>query len=208
MPSLALLNGTIVVQIGGYVNLQGEQHSSSGTTYFSKWEWQGPFGLKGFDSETGKMIWQTEKFDNRITNILPTDNALYVADADNLYSVDLKSGNYLLTNSLKDLKIGKPIYLFDANNSVNVVAEDGIVSYNNSGKTNFSLKMKNVSLDKSVLYSNTYFLANDDGITALDFDSGKSLGNYQYVKGLKYGIKENGATLFLVGDKVSKYSIK
>ncbi|HMJ71130.1 MAG TPA: PQQ-binding-like beta-propeller repeat protein [Cyclobacteriaceae bacterium] len=205
IPSLALVNNVLVAQIGGYVNLQGEANGA----VFSKWEWEGPFGLKGFDGETGKLLWETEKFDDRITNVLPVDNALYVADASNLYSVDVKTGSNNFSSPMKGSKTGKPLYLFAWDKKPFVFAEGGLASFTSSGSLAFAYKSKDPYINDSEQYGSTYFMANDDGLYTIDLKDGTEQGKYEYMKGVRYGIKQDGKSLFLLGEKkVTKHTIQ
>ncbi|MEI9919769.1 MAG: PQQ-binding-like beta-propeller repeat protein [Bacteroidota bacterium] len=204
IPSLALVNGVLLAQIGGYVNLQGEANGS----YFSKWEWQGPFGLKAFDGENGKLLWESEKFDDRITNVLPVGNSLYVADASNLYSVDVKTGKNNFTSAMKETKTGKPIYLFAHDQNPYVFSEGGLSGFSNTGTLSFAYKLKDTFIANSEQIGNSFFLSNDDGLFVLDLEDGRQRGSYKYLKGFRYGIKQEGKSLFLLGEKkVTKHNL-
>jgi hypothetical protein len=207
MPRVNLVDGIAVVQIGGYVNLQGEQQSSTGTTYFSKWEWQGPFGLKGFDAQTGKQIFATEKFKGRITNFAVVGNKIYVADEANLYIINPKTGETIQTVVLSKLKAGKPNFIDTYNNNLLLFAENGFISVNESGKVNYTVIAKGLSANNSSNYNNIYYLVADADINAIDIESGKSLGTYKYAKGYRYGIKDNGRAFFMTGEKVIRYKV-
>jgi hypothetical protein len=197
IPSLALVNNVVVTQIGGYINLQGEANGAT----FSKWEWEGPFGLKGMDGETGKLLWETEKFDDRITNVLPIDNALYVADASSLYSVDVKTGKNNFSSPMKESKTGKPVYLFAWDKKPYVFAEGGLTGFTSAGALAFAYKAKESSVNNSEQHGGNYFLANEDGLFTIDLKDGKELGKYEYMKGFRYGIKQEGQALFLLSEK-------
>ncbi len=207
MPNISLVDGIVVVQIGGYVNLQGEQKSSTGTTYFSKWEWEGPFGLKGFDAQTGKQVFATEKFKGRITNIDIIANKLFVADEANLYHIDLKSGAPLYTLAVAKLKMGKPNFIETTNNKLLVFAENGLIATDASGAVQYSVVAKVLDANASEQYDNIYFLKSDANINAIDINTGKSIGTYKYAKGFRYGIKENGKTFMMTGEKVIRYKV-
>jgi len=210
IPNIVLVNGVIVAQIGGYVNLQGSQSSSTtGTTYFSKWEWQGPFGLKGFDEASGKLLWETEKFDDRITNVQPIDDNLYVADASSIYSVNVKTGAYNFQTSTKDTKTGKPFFIFDYMDKLFMFSDNGLTAYSSAGALGFAYKLKDVNMDDSELFDDVYYLRNDDGLFGVNLNSGKEIGKYELMKGMKYGFKEEGKSLFLLGEKkVIKHTLK
>lgn len=208
IPNLLLVDGKLVLQIGGYVNIQGSQTGQYGTTYFSKWEWQGPFGLKAFDESTGKLMWQTEKFDDRITNIMQIGNNLYVADKTHLYSVNLQTGANNFEVETKPAKVGEPCFVFSNQNDICLFTENGIIAYTPDGKFKYAYKIKDLNIDGSVQYGNTYYLKNEDGLFAVDLNTGKETGKYEYMKDFKYGFKENGKSLFLLGEKkVLKYSL-
>ncbi len=205
IPQISLINGVLVAQIGGYVNLQGEDNSGS----FSKWKWEGPFGLKGFDAETGKMKWETEKFDDRITNMLVNDNNLFVADETNLYAINITTGDKLFNTKLKDAKAGKAQYIFNSNNRIMVLGEDGLAAYNASGAIQYSLAAKDVYMNNSGEYgASLYYIATEDEMIAVDLPSGKEIGRYEFKKGYIYGIKNEGNTFMLYkDDKATKYKV-
>jgi outer membrane protein assembly factor BamB len=206
IPGISLINGVVVAQVGGFVNLQGEDNGS----YFSKWKWQGPFGLKGFDAETGKLKWETEKFDDRITNTLISDNILFVADKSNLYSINTTTGDKAFEIKLKETKAGKAQYIFNSNGRIMVLGEDGLTAYDLKGAMQYSFAAKDASMNSSGEYGSTlYYLGTDDEIIAMDLISGKEIGRYEYKKGYIYGIKDSGNSFMLYKDnKVTKYAVK
>ncbi|HEY9362991.1 MAG TPA: PQQ-binding-like beta-propeller repeat protein [Chitinophagaceae bacterium] len=205
IPKISLVNGLIVAQIGGYVNLQGEDKGS----YFSKWKWQGPFGLKGFDAETGKLKWETEKFDDRITNMLVNDNALFVADESNLFSINTATGEKAFEVKLKDAKTGKAQYIFNSNGRIMILGEDGLTAFNSKGNMEYSFTAKNASMNSSDEYGdNLYYVGTDDEIIAFDITTGKEIGRFEFKKGYIYGIKNSGKTFMLYKDnKVTSYQV-
>ena len=207
IPNLVLIDGVLVAQFGGYVNLQGELNTSNGTTYFNKWEWKGPFGLKGFDDATGKMLWETEKFDDRITNIVTTENKLAVADKADFYLIDPKSGQ---TNAInfKANKIGEANYVFKNGSDLVLMGEKGFNVYQANGNLKYTLKSDEPDFGDSEQYGSTYFLKEKDGIRAIRLENGSVIGNYEYSKGFRYGIKADGKYFYLLSEKkVVSYSV-
>jgi len=209
IPNLYEDNGVLVTQIGGYVNKQGSESSSSGTTYYSKWEWQGPFGLKGFDAETGKLLWETEKFDDRITNAVIADGKVYVADASMLNAFDPKTGANAWQVETKPAKTGGSQFLLKDGGNIVSLGEKGIASFAASnGKMNYGNKTDDVSVSNSGFYDKNYFLATDDGIAGMNLSNGTVKGMYEYTKGFKYKIIDSGESLFQLGEKkVVRYSV-
>ena len=64
-------------------------------------------------------------------------------------------------------------------------------------------------MDGSELCDNIYFLKNGDGLFAINLENGTETGKYEYMKGMKYGFKEEGKSLFLLGEKkVLKHTLK
>jgi len=206
IPNLSIINGTLIAQIGGYVNLQGEENNN----YFSKWKWEGPFGLKAFDIETGKLTWETEKFDDRITNTLVNNNNLFVADENNLYAININNGEKKFSYALNSAKVGKSQYLFNDLDNVVLLGEDGLASFNNNGNLKYKISAKNTSMNSSDKYGeNYYYLSTDDEMIAIELSSGKELGRYTYKKGYVYGIKNSGKSFMLYKDeKVSRFFVK
>ncbi len=206
LPKISLIDGVLVAQIGGFVNLQGEDNNGA----FSKWKWQGPFGLKAFDAATGKLKWETEKFEDRITNMLVSDKGLFVADETNLYGINLQTGNKAFEVKLKDSKAGKAQYIFASNNHVMVLGEDGLTSYDAKGGVQYAFAAKEASMNTSEEYGNElYYLGTEDEMIVMNLVTGKEIGRYEFKKGYIYGIKNSGNTFMLYKDnKVTKYLVR
>jgi hypothetical protein len=122
--------------------------------------------------------------------------------------VDVKTGKYNFTSPVKEAKTGKPLSLFAYDGKPCVFAEGGLSSYSATGALSFAFKLKEPYVSSSELIGDTYFMANDDGVFALDLHTGNSRGKYEYMKGFRYGIKQDGKSLFLLGEKkVIKHTI-
>jgi outer membrane protein assembly factor BamB len=206
IPSLTLINGMLIAQIGGYTNIQGDDSGG----FFSKWKWQGPFGLKAFDVETGKLKWETEKFDDRITNMLVTDNKLIVADENSVYSINTATGEKAFDVKLKESKVGKAQYLFNSNDKIMVLGEDGLAAFNNKGIMQYTFKAKDALMDFSDTYGeHLYYLGTEDEVIAMNLETGKEIGRFNYKKGYKYGIKDSGNMFIQYKDnKVTRFAVK
>lgn len=209
IPNMLLVDGTLVLQIGGKVNKQGEDKTGYFKTYYSKWEWQGPFGLKGIDDATGKIKWETEKFDDRISNIITLNNNLYVADKSSLYTINSASGEKLKEIKLKKTDAGKPQHIFAHNDKLLVLCEDGLDAFSPNGDLLYSVVNKDASLDKSDIQGDCFFLAGDDELIAVNISDGKVCGSYKTKKGYDYDVKNNGESFFMYHDElVSRHKVR
>ena len=195
----------MIAQIGGFTNIQGDDSGG----FFSKWKWQGPFGLKAFDVETGKLKWGTEKFDDRITNMLVTDNKLIVADENSVYSMNTATGERAFDVKLKESKVGKAQYLFNSNDKIMVLGEDGLAAFNSKGIMQYTFKAKDALMDLSDTYGeHLYYLGTEDEVIAMNLETGKEIGRFNYKKGYKYGIKDSGKMFIQYKDnKVTRYAV-
>ena len=110
---------------------------------------------------------------------------------------------------MKGSKTGKPLYLFAWDKKPFVFAEGGLASFTSSGSLAFAYKSKDPYINDSEQYGSTYFMANDDGLYTIDLKDGTEQGKYEYMKGVRYGIKQDGKSLFLLGEKkVTKHTIQ
>ena len=205
IPSLTLINGMLIAQIGGFTNIQGDDSGG----FFSKWKWQGPFGLKAFNVETGKLTWETEKFDDRITNMLVTDNKLIVADENSVYSMNTATGEKAFEVKLKESKVGKALYLFTFKERIMILGEEGLAAFNNKGVMQYNFKAKDALMDFSDTYGDhLYYLGTEDEVIAMNLETGKEIGRFNYKKGYKYGIKDSGNMFIQYKDnKVTRYAV-
>ncbi len=214
IPKLYNANGVVLAQIGGYVNLQGERREQIGNTsylrQYSEWKWQGPFGLKGFDEKTGKMLWETDKWDDRISNVVAIDKKIFAADKTAIYGLDPLTGTVLFTTPTKGTKTGGALFAFPDNDKIILLSENGISGYQrDNGSLAFAFKSNDVRVNSSEFYGKKFFLATDDEITQVDIGTGAVKGKYEYEKSTKYKITDEGDFLTTMSaKKVVKYKIE
>lgn len=210
IPQLSFVDGMIVAQIGGYVNLQNRKTDSNGTAEMSKWEWEGPFGLKAFDASSGKMIWQSEKFKGLVTNLIVNKNNIYVASEESLFKLDYKTGTPAAEIKIKTAKVGEPRKLLDFNDKIVALCQDGIFAINTqNANIEYSVEIKDMKEEYFVRKDN-YFMKNKEELMAFDFNTGKIKGIFEFEKGeVKWKLTKDGKFIYLFrkGEgEISKYS--
>ena len=212
IPQLAYVNGMIVAQLGGYVNVQSRKYDSKTgvTTSISKWKWQGPFGLQAFDASTGKAVWKSEKFKGRITNLIDDNKNLYVGSEKMFYKLDPKTGTAVYEIDIKVAKVGAPKKLLSFEGKIVTLCDKGVCAYKNAdGSIIYTSPVKALSDDYDV-YGNNYFLKSKSEIFAYDFNTGKISGSYKFDSKFKWKITKDGNFMYLfkkgAGD-ITKYKL-
>lgn len=161
---LQVCGNTLIAQFGGRLEVQSYIPGTDGRPDVCKSEFKfaGNAGLKAYDVNTGKLLWETsamkelgDKFSGAITNIITTPNTIYAASDKKCYAFDA-SGKVKYSIVAKDLKIGKPVSVFmHDKNTMIIKAEEGIAAINVSdGKVNFS---SNTGKALSVFYEGDAF---------------------------------------------------
>jgi len=198
IPALVCVNGMVVAQIGGYVNRQSIEHNNGVITSKSKWEWEGPFGLKAFDAETGKMAWESEKFKGLVTNLLADESNLYVASEECFFKLNSKTGVPLYTIKHKAAKVGEPRELLAFNNKIAVLSQDGVCAYNTQdGTTAYTAQIEDMK-EEYYAYGGFYFLKSKTDLIGFDFNTGKTTGTFEFERGeLKWKLTKDGKFLYL-----------
>ncbi|MEL7146076.1 MAG: PQQ-binding-like beta-propeller repeat protein [Bacteroidota bacterium] len=188
MPRLKLVGNTLVAQIGGLVNQQykglfNQQSYTPGGNGKTEWRWvneyvwAGKFGLRGFDVNTGKVTWESDKFKARITNMAVDNGNVYAASAKFFYSIDAASGKENYQVDFKATKVGKPKFSFDIGEAVTIIGDKGVTAFNKAdGSALYSSeKIKNI-VSYYVKKEKVYLQDKKDDLIQLDLGSGETLG--------------------------------
>ncbi len=202
IPELVFVNGMVIAQIGGYVNRQSIVTDNNGTRTKSKWEWEGPFGLKAFDIETGKMIWESEKFKGLVTNLIADETSLYVASEESFYKLDSKTGVAAYEIKHKAAKVGEPRRLLAFNGKIAVLSQEGVCAYKNQdGSLVYTVPVEDMK-EEFELKGDNYFLKSDKELIGFNFEAGKITGTYKFDGDIRWKLTKDGKFiyLFLKGD--------
>lgn len=146
IPGLSIVNGKVLLQIGGIVEKQytktvriGDQAIIVPTIEFDNVK---PCGIQALDAGSGKLIWESERFRKGITNEITFGGNAIVCSGKALYSLDIATGkeNYEVPVSKGGVGLATMIQPFKENIIV-VIGEKGVSTFNaesgellNSGK--------------------------------------------------------------------------
>ena len=91
-----------------------------------------------------------------------------------------------------------------------VLGEDGLAAFNTKGIMQYTFKAKDALMDYSDTYGEyLYYLGTEDEVIAMNLETGKEIGRFNYKKGYKYGIKDSGSMFIQYKDnKVTRYAVK
>lgn len=201
IPGLKVVDGKVLLQIGGIVEKQYMKTIRIGdqiiTEYVIDFDNVNPCGIQTLDANSGKLIWESERFRKGITNMISFGNNIVVSSGKALYSLDLATGNEKYEVPVSKGGVGLAILIQPFKDDVIVVVgEKGVSTFNavsgeliNSGKYRTSkledrvgniLVMKTEGADIGTFDLNTCkykdFKARKGALTSLSRD-----GNFVYV---------------------------
>lgn len=152
VPELRMVNGTLIVRLGGKTEVQTYIPGQNGRPDVCKKEYKmlGPFGIKAFDAKTGSLLWQTkgrkdlaDKFSGSISNLLVDGNNVWFVSSKNAFCMDAKTGSVVSKTDLSKAGIGLPDDIWVRKGSLIIEAAAGVASVEmSSGKLNFGAKTK------------------------------------------------------------------
>lgn len=194
VPDMKIVDGVLVAQFGGRIQTQTWIQGSSNVPESCKNEFKfaGNAGVKAYDTQTGKILWQTsemkelnDKFSSAVTNLIVFENTILAASDKNLYAFDIKTGKPRYTVPMKKLKIGNPVELIKLNTQTIIVqSEEGIASLQlSNGTVNYATNT-NKCFDL-FNYENAYFIWNGkssdewSSFVRIDIDNGQILGKME-----------------------------
>jgi outer membrane protein assembly factor BamB len=201
IPGLTIVDGKVLLQIGGVVEKQFSKTVHSGdqtyTEYVVEFENVNPCGIQALNTSDGKLIWESERFRKGITNMISFGGNTIVCSGKALYSLDIATGKekYEVPVAKGGVGLATQIQPFKEN-AIVVVGEKGVSTFDagsgellNSGKYRTSsledrvdniLIMKTDKADIGTFDLNTCkykdFKARTGAITTLSRD-----GNFVYV---------------------------
>jgi outer membrane protein assembly factor BamB len=201
IPGLKIVDGKVLLQIGGIVEKQYTKIERSGdqTYLVSAIEFENvkPCGIQCIDAKTGKLVWESERFKKGITNGISFNGNNIVCSGKDLYSLDIETGKekYEVPVSKGGVGLATMIQPFK-DNVIVVIGEKGVSTFNaangeliNSGKYRTStledrvdniviMKTDKADIGTFDLHTCKYkdFKARTGAITTLSRD-----GNFVYV---------------------------
>lgn len=211
IPGLRVIGGKVLLQIGGIVEKQYMKVTRTAdqviTEYVVDFVNVNPCGIQALDANTGKLIWESERFRKGITNMITFGENVVVSSGKALYSLDLATGNEKYESPVTKGGVGLATQIQPFKDDVIVVVgEKGVSTFNanngdliNSGKYRTStledrvgniLVMKTDKADIGTFDLNTCkykdFKARTGALTTLSRD-----GNFVYVYEKKVVTKLN-----------------
>lgn len=201
IPGMNVIGGKVLLQIGGVVEKQYMKVTRTAdqviTEYVVDFENVNPCGIQALDANSGKLVWESERFRKGITNMITFGENVVVCSGKALYSLDLATGTEKYESPVTKGGVGLATQIQPFKDDVIVVVgEKGVSTFNanngdviNSGKYRTSsfedrvdniLIMKTDKADIGTFDLNTCkykdFKARTGALTTLSRD-----GNFVYV---------------------------
>ncbi|MDD3004545.1 PQQ-binding-like beta-propeller repeat protein [Flavobacterium sp.] len=191
MPNLYRANGTILLQVGGKVQVQEikleTRSNPMGGSYKERvsyiyWDYKAQKNsVLALDDKTGKTTWRSEKFDKRITDLIVHENkSVFVGDGDQFYGYDIATGNQLFDVKHNDAKVGKASDVIDFDDKVVVLSEKGLAAYNKKDGSRAYATEKIKGVDYFYEINGNYFLRDQrnskNRIFGIDMTNGETKG--------------------------------
>lgn len=156
VPNMYVVDGKVILQIGGVVECQGvfKEKSGSGAdaviTYVSRVYEENvkPNGVQAFSDEDGRLVWDSERFKKGITNMfLYNDDQLIVCSGKALYNMNVHSGEVNYEEDVKNGGVGNAVFILPYREYIVVVGEKGVSTFNiTDGKLVAANKYKRASI--------------------------------------------------------------
>lgn len=197
MPNIYKAGNRIMVQVGGKVQVQEYRLEETGGGYggfgggtkswvpYIYWDYKAQKNsVLSLDDATGKTVWRSEKFDKRITDlIIENSKTVFVGDGDQFYGYDIASGNQLFDVKHNDAKVGKATDVIDFGETVVVLSEKGLASYNKKDGKRVYASEKIRGVDYFYEVGGNYFLRDQRNskniIHGIDMTNGETKGSVQ-----------------------------
>lgn len=210
IPNMFVVDGKIILQIGGVVEIQGvfEEKEGQGleaTSYYVKRIYDEnikPNGVQAFSDEDGRLIWDSERFKKGITNMfIHGGDELIVCSGKALYNMDIHTGDVKYEEEVKNGGVGNAVSILPFEDMIVVVGEKGVSTFNIAdGKLIAANKYKRASI--ADYFNNILVLETPkNDIAAFDVADNCKFWSYNARKGA-------GSTLTTDGEHVYVYEKK
>jgi outer membrane protein assembly factor BamB len=148
IPNMYAVDGAVVLQIGGTVEVQQRvrvKESDGSFSYQTSVFYTNvkPTGVQGFDAETGSALWSSERFKKGITNMMGSEGNVIVCSGKALYKLDAKTGAEQYEVDIKGDGVGLADMIMPYKDQIIIVSAKGLSSHNVSdGKLKGAAKYK------------------------------------------------------------------
>ena len=224
IPGLYLVDGVLLMQVGGAVEVQGvtvqTTTTSSGTTTttYKSISYQNvkPYNVQAFNVADGKQIWESDRFKKGISNMFLNGKDLIVCSGKALYNVDYKTGKEKYEVSLEGDDISLAEKIIDPTSLGENVNKDNVIIIGSKGVSAHNMKTgakvwanRTKSGDFNGIYGTTAFYQTEsDDQFAIDVNTGKATF-YNARKNAKAEYSSDGNYLYAFEKKVvTKLSTK
>jgi outer membrane protein assembly factor BamB len=186
-PNLYKVGGNIIIQIGGWAEVQGiveEKQQVSGfgggssiairtyekVRFFKAF---GPFGVEALNATNGEFVWRSERFAKGVTNAFVHNNELVVASGKELYNLNPENGTEKYEVSIKEDDIKETEQIFKLGNNAIIVCGKGVSSHQiTNGTKNWVVKTKRGDLT-GVVNGIAFYATEKSDQVAIDLNTGK-----------------------------------
>lgn len=224
IPGLFLVDGVLLLQVGGAVEVQGitvqttTTSSGTSTTTYKSINYQNvkPYNVQAFNVADGKQIWESDRFKKGISNMILNGENLIVCSGKAIYNVDYKTGKEKYEVSLEDDDISLAEKIINPESLGENVNKDNVIIVGSKGVSAHNMKTgakvwanRTKTGDFNGIYGTTAFYQkeNDDQF-AIDVNSGKATF-YNARKNAKSEYSSDGNFLYAFEKKViTKLSTK
>lgn len=208
IPNMYEINGVIVLQVGGTVEEQGyykrvTRNTDGSTTISYFWEKDyievKPFNVQGFDANSGKALWESERFKKGITNLFPDGNDVIVCSGKALYRLDAKTGADKYEIDISKDGVSQANKILEYNDNVVIVCDKGVTIH----------KKSDGSLIKSAKYKKALPVEVKNNNASGGITSGKSgINKLSGMKGDTYSqIVGNSLAMQTKGGDIAVYNL-
>jgi outer membrane protein assembly factor BamB len=201
VPTLKYVDGKIIAQMGGLVNIVGPQKVGESYITVSNHKWVGNFGVLALDAESGTVVWNQKKLSKRITNIVVNDSKVIFADAKNLYELNVSDGKQSRSVGVKTIKSGAPLRLIVYKENLYCLGEGGMGNLNLNTLTYVSNAAMSGTTANSEMVGEKYVIKGKKQLHVLDMNSGKISATYKYSKSYSYNLINNGSAIVVTSKK-------
>lgn len=220
-PNLYKVGNKIIIQIGGWAQVQGIVENKSDISGFGGglssistydkvkfYKEFGPFGVEALDATNGELVWRSERFAKGVTNAFVHNNEIIVASGKELYNLNPDNGTEKYEVSVKEDDIKFTEQIFKMGNNAILVCTKGVSSHVISdGKKNWSVRTKKGDLTEVAGNMAIYATEKSDQVV-IDLNDG-TYTTYDARKGAVTMNYEDGMHILVVEkDKITKLKTK